>query len=126
MSSAVEAPPAQTEELVERLFTAAIDTLEIASVHIGGRLGHYRALADGGEATPGELAPRIGTVERYTREWLEQQAVAGFLSVDDPDADAGERRCRLPAAYRAVFVYEENLNLLTPLATLAIGVCAPM
>jgi SAM-dependent methyltransferase len=124
--STATAPPAQTEELVERLFTAAIDTLEIASVHIGGRLGLYRVLADGGEATPGELAARTGTVERYVREWLEQQAVAGFLSVDDPDADAGERRYRLPAAHRAVLVDEENLNLLTPLATLAIGVCAPM
>jgi SAM-dependent methyltransferase len=126
MSSATEAPPAQTEELVERLFRAAIDTLEIASVHIGGRLGLYRALADGGHATPGELAARTGTVERYVREWLEQQAVARFLSVDDPAADAGERRYRLPAAYRAVFVDEESLNLLTPLATLAIGVCMPM
>src|SRR5262245_14305538 len=125
MSSAT-ALPAQTEELVERLFTAAIDTLEIASVHIGGRLGFYRALAGGGEATPGELAARTGTVERYVREWLEQQAVAGFLSVDDPDADPGERRYALPAAYRPVFVDEESLNLLTPLATLAIGVCAPM
>jgi hypothetical protein len=39
MSGTTEAPPAQTQELVERLFAAAIDTLEIASVHIGGRLG---------------------------------------------------------------------------------------
>src|SRR5262245_54154915 len=77
MSSAT-ALPAQTEELVERLFTAAIDTLEIASVHIGGRLWLYRALADGGDPTPGKLAARTGTVERYAREWLEQQAVAGF------------------------------------------------
>jgi hypothetical protein len=126
MASTTDATLAQTDELVERLFAAAIDTLEIASVHIGGRLGFYRALADGGETTPGELAARTGTVERYVREWLEQQAVAGFLSVDDPDADAGERRYGLPAAHRAVFVEEENLNLLTPLATLAIGVCAPM
>ena len=73
--------PALTEDatkrrdaLVERLFTAAINTLEIGSVHIGGRLGFYRALADGGDATPAELAARTGTAERYVREWLEQQA----------------------------------------------------
>ena len=125
MSSAT-APPAQTEELVERLFAATIDTLEIASVHLGGRLGFYRSLADGGDATPGELAARTGTAERYVREWLEQQAVAGFLTVETRTPTPGERRYGLPAAYRAVFVEEENLNYLTPLATLAIGVCAPL
>jgi Rv2258c-like winged HTH domain len=126
MTSATEAPTAQTDALVERLFNATIDTLGIASVHIGGRLGFYQALADGGEATPAELASRTGTAERYVREWLEQQAVAGFLSVDDPEATPDERRYGLPVAHRPVFVDEEDLNLLTPLATLAIGVCGPM
>ena len=86
----------QTEALVERLFTAVIDTLEVASVHLGGRLGLYRALAEGGDATSAELAARTGTAERYMREWLEQQAVAGFLTVDDTDADAAARRYGLP------------------------------
>jgi SAM-dependent methyltransferase len=126
MTSSAEAPSAQTDALVERLFAAAIDTLEIASVHVGGRLGFYRALADGGEATPAELAARTGTVQRYVREWLEQQAVAGFLSVDDPDAEAEQRRYGLPAAHRSIFVDEQNLNHLAPLATLAIGVLRPM
>jgi 2-polyprenyl-3-methyl-5-hydroxy-6-metoxy-1,4-benzoquinol methylase len=115
-----------TEALVERLFGAAIDTLEIASIHIGGRLGFYRALAAGGDATPAELAARTGTVVRYVREWLEQQAVAGFLSVDDPDAEADQRRYRLPPDHRPVFVDEEDLNHLTPLATLAVGVLRPI
>jgi SAM-dependent methyltransferase len=126
LTSTTEAPTAQTDALVERLSNAAIDTLEIASVHIGGRLGFYRALADRGDATCTELASRTGTAERYVREWLEQQAVAGFLSVDDPEAAPAERRYGLPAAHRPVFVDEEDLNLLTPLATLAIGVCGPM
>jgi SAM-dependent methyltransferase len=117
---------AATDALVERLFAATIDTLEIASVHLGGRLGFYRALVDTGDATPAELAARTGTVERYVREWLEQQAVAGFLSVDDCEAAPGERRYALPSAHRPVFVDEEDLNHLTPLARLAIGVCRPM
>jgi SAM-dependent methyltransferase len=122
-----EAPTsAATDVLVERLFAATIDTLEIASVHLGDRLGFYRTLADGGAARPAELAARTGTVERYVREWLEQQAVAGFLSVDDCDAEPGERRYVLPEAHRPVFVDEEDLNHLTPLARLAIGVCLPM
>ncbi|MGH3090719.1 MAG: class I SAM-dependent methyltransferase, partial [Gaiellaceae bacterium] len=116
----------QTEALVERLFEAALDTLEIASVHVGGRLGFYKAMAEGGDATASELAARTGTAERYVREWLEQQAVAGILSVDDADADASERRYGLPAAHRPVLVDEEDLNYLTPLASLAIGVSRPM
>ena len=123
-----EEPPASaaTNALVERLFAATIDTLEIASVHLGGRLGFYRALAEGGDATPAELAARTGTVERYVREWLEQQAVAGFLSVDDVETEPDERRYALPADHRPVFVDEEDLNHLTPLARLAIGVCGPV
>jgi SAM-dependent methyltransferase len=116
----------QTEALVERLFEAAIDTLELASVHIGGRLGFYRALADAGDSTPSELAARTGTAERYVREWLEQQAVAGFLTVDDVEAEPTERRYALPAAHQPVFVDEEDLNFLTPLAALAIGILKPM
>jgi SAM-dependent methyltransferase len=126
MTGTTDAPAAQTDALVERLFTATIDTLEVASVHIGGRLGFYRALAEHGDATPVELAARTCTVERYVREWLEQQAVAGFLSVDDPETEPGERRYGLPLAHRPVFVDEEDLNHLTPLATLAIGVLRPM
>ncbi|MGH9118254.1 MAG: class I SAM-dependent methyltransferase [Acidimicrobiales bacterium] len=123
---AVASPAGATEALVERLFGATIDTLEIASVHLGGRLGFYRALADDGDATSRELAARTGTAERYVREWLEQQAVAGFLSVDDPTTQPEERRYGLPPAHRAVFADEEDLNYLTPLATLAIGVTRPM
>ena len=121
-----EAEATAPDALAERLFAAAIDTLELASVHIGGQLGFYRALDDGGNATPGELAARTGTVERYVREWLEQQAAAGFLSVANPDAIANERRYLLPAAHRAVFVDEENLYFLTPLATVVLGAAAPM
>jgi SAM-dependent methyltransferase len=52
--------------------------------------------------------------------------VAGFVDADNPDADARERRYRLPEAFRPVFVDEEDLTYLTPLATLALGVCGPM
>jgi SAM-dependent methyltransferase len=114
------------EALVERLFAAAIGTLETASVHIGRRLGFYRALAEGGELTPADLAKRTGTDERYVREWLEQQAAAGFLQVDDAGAEPAGRRYSLPAAYRAVFVEEEDLDYLAPLATLAVGVLRPL
>jgi hypothetical protein len=53
-------------------------------------------LAIGGAATSGELAERTGTAERYVREWLEQQTVAGLLQTDDPSASGDERRYSVP------------------------------
>lgn len=126
MSSAEIPPPGATDSLVERLNAASLATLELASVHVGNRLGLYRALAADGDATARELAARTGTAERYVREWLEQQAVAGFLTAHQPDASAEARRYGLPAAHRPVFVDEEDLRHLAPLATLAIGVLGPI
>jgi SAM-dependent methyltransferase len=116
----------RTEALVERIFQATLSTLEIAAIHIGDRLGFYRSLDVQGPATPRELAGATGTVERYVREWLEQQAVAGFVTVADPDAEPARRRYGLPAAHRPIFVEETNLSYLAPLARLAIGVLAPL
>jgi 2-polyprenyl-3-methyl-5-hydroxy-6-metoxy-1,4-benzoquinol methylase len=114
-----------TDALVERLFLATIGMLELGAIHVGARLGFYRALAEG-DATPAELAERTGTEERYVREWLEEQAVAGFLDVDDTAAEAGRRRYSLPEEHRPVLLEEENPNYLTPLAQLAVGVLGPM
>lgn len=126
MSATERQSAAVTQDLVERLFNASISSLELASIHVGHRLGFYHALADGGETTAGDLAARTASAERYVREWLEQQAVAGFLTVDDTNAEPGARHYELPEAYRAVFVSEEDPNYLAPLATLAIGVVSPM
>ncbi|MGH9267239.1 MAG: class I SAM-dependent methyltransferase [Acidimicrobiales bacterium] len=126
LAAPVTPPTSATDALVERLFNATIDCLEVASVHIGGRLGFYQALAEHGEATAGELAGRTGTAERYVREWLEQQAVAGLLTVDDPAAAPEVRRYQLPAEHRAVLVDEDDLNYLTPLAGIAVDVILPI
>lgn len=126
MSSATSTMPASTDALVERLFAATIDALELASVHIGTELGLYRSLSTEGDATPGDLAARTGTNVRYVREWLEQQAVAGLLTVDDPAAAPEERRYALPAEHRPVLVDDENLNFMAPLASLALAACRPM
>jgi 2-polyprenyl-3-methyl-5-hydroxy-6-metoxy-1,4-benzoquinol methylase len=49
--------------------------------------------------TAGELATAAGILERYAREWLEQQAAAGILAVEDATAAAGERRYHLPSGH---------------------------
>ena len=59
------------------------------------RLGLYEALAGAGAVTPGELAATAGIAERYAQEWLEQQAVAGVVEVDDTAKPALERRFTL-------------------------------
>ena len=51
------------------------------AVAIGGRLGLYRALAQG-PATPVALAERTGCDPRYLTEWLRGQAAAGYLGHD--------------------------------------------
>jgi len=117
---------ARRDALVERIFMASIGALELGAIQVGDRLGFYRSLAGDGVATPSELAARTGTSERYVREWLEQQAVAGLLSVDDARADAAERRYSLPAEHREVLVEQEDLNFLAPLARLTIGVLGPL
>src|SRR3712207_7592377 len=110
----IETPPVDaTTALAERLFDGVIATLELAAVHLGSELGWYRALADA-PATAPELAERTGTAPRYAREWLEQQAVAGFLTVDDASAGPDERRYTLPEAYRPVLVDRDDLSYMPP------------
>ena len=52
--------------------------------YLGVHLGLYRALAHS-PATAAELAARTCCDERYLREWLQGQAVAGLLTVDGAD-----------------------------------------
>jgi 2-polyprenyl-3-methyl-5-hydroxy-6-metoxy-1,4-benzoquinol methylase len=117
---------ASPDALVERLFGAMLNAMDLYAVYLGDQLGYYRALAEGGPATSGELAARTGTAERYAREWLEQQAVTGILQVDDPAADKSERTYRLPDGYEAVLVDPDNLSIMTPGAQLFAGCVKPL
>jgi 2-polyprenyl-3-methyl-5-hydroxy-6-metoxy-1,4-benzoquinol methylase len=49
---------------------------------IGERLGLYKAMAGAGPLTSGQVAERCGAPERYVREWLRNQAAAGYVSYD--------------------------------------------
>jgi hypothetical protein len=89
----------QRDELVERLFSAGLAMGELMTVYLGDTLGLYRALERSGSLTAAELAKETGTFERYAREWLEQQAAAGILTVDDASADPDERRYVLPPGH---------------------------
>lgn len=113
------------DALMGRLLESAIGTFNIFSVHIGGRLGFYRELATG-PLTASGLAARTNTQQRYVREWLEQQTVAGILRVDDPGSAPEERRFTLPEGHREVLTDRESLNFLAPLAQITVGALSPL
>jgi precorrin-6B methylase 2 len=96
--------------LRRRLERAETATLELYALYLGERLGLYRALDEGGPATSAELSARTGTTERYVREWLEHQAVSGFVEVQDVHASAEARRYLLPPEHRSVLVDEDSLD----------------
>jgi SAM-dependent methyltransferase len=126
--STTEIPPRQrsAEGLAERLFGAIIGTFDLAVIHIGDRLGLYRALADGGPQTSAQLAARAGVDERYAREWLEHQAVADILAVDDVDAPAARRRYALPDEYRESLLDPDSPLTVVPMARITIGALSPI
>lgn len=120
------APQFTPEALGERLFGALLGTMELACVHVGDSLGLYAALDGAGALTSAELAARAGIDERYGREWLEQQAVAAVLTVDDASAPSAERRYRLPEGHREALLAPDSLLYATSMARAAIGTLAPI
>ncbi|MFF2397898.1 class I SAM-dependent methyltransferase [Nocardia sp. NPDC058114] len=109
-----------SEQFAERLFGAALGTIDILAVHLGDRLGWYRAMAEGGPADAGELVARAGGDRRYAQEWLEQQAATGILTV------AADGRFALPAGAAEVLTDPSSLDYLAPLARMLAGAAAQM
>jgi SAM-dependent methyltransferase len=110
-----------SDALADRMLSALVGSVEIAAVALGHRLGWYRRLAGSPPLTAAELAERSGTDPRYAREWLEQQAVAGYLAVDDGTAAPDDRRFSLPGEHRAALVDELDPGYLMPLADLTVA-----
>jgi 2-polyprenyl-3-methyl-5-hydroxy-6-metoxy-1,4-benzoquinol methylase len=108
-------------DVTQRLADATTGALELFAVHIGAALGLYEALDRHGPLTPAELATQAGIHERYAREWLEQQAVAGFLS-HIGDGDAGTRQFALPAAHHGALVDAVDGDHVAPFASMVVGV----
>ena len=116
-----------SDELGTRLFEACLGAFDVFSVYLGDRLGYYRALAAVDSVTSDQLAQATDTAERYAREWLEQQAMTGFLLVEDTGSAPSERRYQLPPAHAEVFTDRDSLGYLAPaaVATAAAGVQLP-
>ncbi len=78
------------------VFTKLEGAITSGMIHLGDKLGLYRALADGGPLTTAELATATGLDERWVREWAHNQAAAKLLSVNGDGSD--ERFSMTPEA----------------------------
>jgi predicted O-methyltransferase YrrM len=112
-------PTVSADEFAERLFQSSLGLVDVLATHLGDRLGWYRALTDG-PATAEELVSRSAGSARYAREWLEQQATSGVLTVD-PDG-----RFRLPPGPAEVLTDTASLNYLAPLARMFAAAAAQL
>jgi 2-polyprenyl-3-methyl-5-hydroxy-6-metoxy-1,4-benzoquinol methylase len=125
MTIAVDAD-GRRDQLVERLFGSALGAMDLLCVYLGDRLGLYAALAEAGPSTSAELASLTRLHERYTREWLEQQAMAGILETQNASAVDAERRYRVPAGHDEVLLNPGSLNGMAPLAQLVVACSLPI
>ena len=106
------ATKSQRDVFADRMTAAALGFFDVLSIRLGDRLGLYRALADGGPQTSAELAANAGIAERYAREWLEQQSVSGFLTVQD--AGSAAPRFSLPVDHAEALLDRDSLSYSMP------------
>ena len=117
---------AERDALVGRLYASTIGALELFHVYLGDRLGLYQALATKSPLTAKDLASAAGINERYAREWLEQEAVAGILEVERDGHDASGRRYRLPRGHAEVLLDADSTNFFAPVGRALVGIGAVM
>jgi len=93
---------AKVEALCNRLFIGTLAGFESVSVYLGEKLGLYGALVETGPVTASKLAEHTGLSERYLTEWLDQQAIAGIIDVENGTADASTRRYSISPEHAVV------------------------
>jgi SAM-dependent methyltransferase len=124
--AAVVTAEERRDAFVGRLFEATLGAFDLMGVYIGDRLGLYKALAERGPSTSTELAEAAGINERYAREWLEQQAMCEILGVEDPGAEADERRYHLLEGHDEALLDETSLNFVAPMAQALVACTLPI
>jgi SAM-dependent methyltransferase len=99
-------PPLDQAKLESFVGQAVVDMGAAISgllLHIGDRLGLYKAMAGAGPITSTSLAHRTGTTERYVREWLCNQAAGGYVV-----HHAADDTYELPAEQAMVVANEDS------------------
>ncbi len=68
---------------MHRVFSKLEGAVTAGMIHLGDKLGLYRALADAGRPlTTAELAGGLGLDERWVQEWAYNQGAAEIIQVD--------------------------------------------
>lgn len=89
------------------LYTQLSGAVTAGMIHLGDRLGLYRALADSGEPIDSaRLAQACGLHERWVREWAGNQVAARLIEADH--ADPTNPRFSLTAEARVVLADERH------------------
>ena len=78
--------PVKLESFVGQAVTELGAAISGLLVHVGDRLGLYKAMAGAGPLTPADIAARTATSERYVREWLGNQAAGGYVVYHPADS----------------------------------------
>lgn len=73
---------AKIEQFTHQIIGDLGAAMSAVLIRIGDRLGLYRALGDSRPVTPADLAAKTSLAERYVREWLHNQAAAGWVTYD--------------------------------------------
>ena len=93
--------PDRLKAFSKHVFGALEGAMTSAMIHLGDRLGLYRALVEAGQPlTSEELASQTGLHERWIREWLHAQGAAGVLEY------AGDDRFAITPEAEAVLANE--------------------
>jgi 2-polyprenyl-3-methyl-5-hydroxy-6-metoxy-1,4-benzoquinol methylase len=116
----------ETGALADRVFASVLGALDVLTIHIGDQLGLYDLLHRRGPLGVADVADATGVHPRYTREWLEQQAVAGIIEVLDPTVPADQRRYWLSEAHAAVLSDRDSLAYATPFARMVAAAAAQL
>jgi SAM-dependent methyltransferase len=81
-STALAIDPQKLNHFLENAVRDMGASLHAALIVIGDKLGLYQAMGDGTPLTPGELAAKTNTNERYVLEWLRANAASGYVEYD--------------------------------------------
>src|ERR1700759_2641915 len=82
MMSATEIDPQKLEAGMGQAVLAMGGAISAPLFVMGARLGLYKAMAGAGPLKSTEVAERAGVAERSVREWLRNQAAAGYVVYD--------------------------------------------
>lgn len=123
VASAEEQAAARTGAFAEQLIAMLGSATELLTIELGRRFGLYRTLHERGPMSAAHFARAARIAPRYAREWLEQQAAAGIVAVEETGSSSNhEPRFLLPEHHVPVLVDETDPAHTGPVAGVFAGV----